>query len=125
MANRFNYKITLKNHPPVIGSVIRPHGAMHIVVDLPEDEIVKAEGSLNVPMSADGWVFMNGYQSWTYSTEHSRVGRTHGVSRLPKAISVTTVWTATATTTGSAIRRRRASPTARATATSGRARISG
>ena len=86
MANRFNYKITLKNHPPLFGSIVRPHGALHLTVDLPEDEIVKVEASLNVPMSAEGRVFMNGYQSWTYSTEHSRVGRTHGIGHLPRAV---------------------------------------
>ena len=86
MANRFNYKITLKNHPPILGSIVRPHGALHLTVDLPEDEIVKVEASMNVPMSAEGRVFMNGYQSWTYSTEHSRVGRTHGIGRLPRAV---------------------------------------
>ena len=86
MANCFNYKITLKNNPPVLGSIVRPHGALHVVEELPEDEIVRVEGSLNVPMSAEGRLFMNGYQSWTYSTEHSRVGRTHGVAHLPKFI---------------------------------------
>ena len=84
MANIFHYKITLKNHPPIFGQCVRPHGALHIVEDLPEDTIVKVEASLNVPLGATGRVFMNGYQSWTYSTEHSRVGRTHGIGHLPK-----------------------------------------
>ena len=83
MANRVNYKITLKNHPPVFGSVVRPNGALHIVEELPEDTVVKVEASLNVPLSAEGRIFMNGYQSWTFCPEYDRNGRTRGIGHLP------------------------------------------
>ena len=79
MANRINYKITLEKHPPVFGSVERRDGALHIAEELPEDTIVRAEASLNVPMSAQGRIFMNGYQSWTYCPEYDRNGRTRGI----------------------------------------------
>ncbi len=83
MANRVNYKITLKSHPPVFGSVVRPNGALHIVEELPEDTVVKVEASLNVPLSAEGRIFMNGYQSWTFCPEYDRNGRTRGIGHLP------------------------------------------
>ena len=86
MANRFNYKITLKDHPPVFGSCDVPNGALHIVPELPEDTIVRVEGSMSMPLSASGRVFMNGFQSWTYSPEYDRDAHTHGIGHLPKAV---------------------------------------
>ena len=86
MANRINYKITLEKHPPVFGSVERRDGALHIAEELPEDTIVRAEASLNVPMSAQGRIFMNGYQSWTYCPEYDRNGRTRGIGHLPRRV---------------------------------------
>ena len=83
MANRFNYKITLKDSPPVFGSCGCPDGALRIAEELPEDVLVKVEASLNVPMSAQGRIFMNGYQSWTYCPEYGRDGKTRGIGHLP------------------------------------------
>ncbi len=83
MANRFRYKITLKNHPPVFGSVVFSQGTLRITEELPEDVLVKVEASLNVPMSAEGRIFMNGYQSWTYCPEYDRSGKTRGIGHLP------------------------------------------
>lgn len=81
-----NYKITLKNHPPVFGSCQLRGTQLHIVEELPEDILVKAEASMHVPLGPQGRIFMNGYQTWTYCPEYDREGHTKGIGPLPRPV---------------------------------------
>ena len=83
---RINYKVTLKNHAPIFGSRELRGSVLHIEEELPQDEILEVEASMNVPLSPDGKIFMNGYQTWTFCPELDRWGHTKGIGPLPKAL---------------------------------------
>ena len=58
----------------------------HITEDLGKDTISEVTASmvLEVPMRTK--IFMNGYQTWTYSPEYDLNGFTEGLKKLPKAL---------------------------------------
>ena len=51
--------------------------------ELPEGRLKAIEAELAVQMAPESFVFMNGFQSWTYSPEHGINGKTSGVGPFP------------------------------------------
>ena len=51
-----------------------------------DEEIGSARARMDIPVSADARIFMNGYQTWTYCPEYTVKSRIRGLHRLPKAI---------------------------------------
>ena len=59
-------------------------GALRLILDLPEGVILSAEARLSLYCSEWERIFMNGFQSWTYSPELRRHDAIRSLRRLPK-----------------------------------------
>ena len=58
-------------------------GANHIYFHLPKGQILSIKAELDVPISTDEKIFMNGYQTWTYCPEYSVTDSIRGLHRIP------------------------------------------
>lgn len=60
--------------------------ALHIHVTTAQMILGNVEAKLSVSIAKDEKIFMNGYQTWTYSPELTRYDHTHGLKRVPKSL---------------------------------------
>ena len=60
------------------------NGALHLSLDLPEGVILSAEARVSLYCSDWERIFMNGFQSWTHSTERGRHDTIRSLRHLPK-----------------------------------------
>ena len=58
-------------------------GALHLTADLPAGTLKTVRAELPWKMAADERLFMNGYQTWTYSPELDRNGKLRGTDHIP------------------------------------------
>lgn len=58
-------------------------GAVHLSADLPAGTLKAVRAELPWKMEADERLFMNGYQTWTYSPELDRNGKLCGTDHIP------------------------------------------
>ena len=58
-------------------------GALHLAADLPAGTLKSVCAELPWKMDAADRLFMNGYQTWTYSPELDRKGKLRGVDHIP------------------------------------------
>lgn len=58
-------------------------GAVHLSADLPAGTLKAVRAELPWKMEADERLFMNGYQTWTYSPELDRNGKLRGTDHIP------------------------------------------
>lgn len=58
-------------------------GALHLTADLPAGTLKTVRAELPWTMEADERLFMNGYQTWTYSPELDRNGKLRGTDHIP------------------------------------------
>ena len=58
-------------------------GALHLTADLPAGTLKTVRAELPWSMEADERLFMNGYQTWTYSPELNRNGKLRGTDHIP------------------------------------------
>ena len=58
-------------------------GAVHLSADLPAGTLKAVRAELPWTMEADERLFMNGYQTWTYSPELDRNGKLRGTDHIP------------------------------------------
>jgi len=58
-------------------------GALHLTADLPAGTLKAVRATLPWTMEADERLFMNGYQTWTYSPELDRNGKLRGTDHIP------------------------------------------
>ena len=58
-------------------------GALHLTADLPAGTLKAVRAELPWTMEADERLFMNGYQTWTYSPELDRNGKLRGTDHIP------------------------------------------
>lgn len=58
-------------------------GALHLSADLPAGTLKAVRAELPWKMEADERLFMNGYQTWTYSPELNRNGKLRGTDHIP------------------------------------------
>ena len=58
-------------------------GALHLSADLPAGTLKTVRAELPWTMEADERLFMNGYQTWTYSPELDRNGKLRGTDHIP------------------------------------------
>ena len=62
---------------------VRDSGIVHISAELPAGKIKSIRAELPWAMKEDERLFMNGYQTWTYSPELEKNGKLRGTDRLP------------------------------------------
>lgn len=58
-------------------------GALHLTADLPAGTLKAVRAEMPWTMEADERLFMNGYQTWTYSPELDRNGKLRGTDHIP------------------------------------------
>lgn len=58
-------------------------GALHLTADLPAGTLKAVRAEIPWTMEADERLFMNGYQTWTYSPELDRNGKLRGTDHIP------------------------------------------
>ena len=58
-------------------------GVLHLSADLPAGTLKTVCAELPWTMEADERLFMNGYQTWTYSPELDRNGKLRGTDHIP------------------------------------------
>ena len=61
-------------------------GVLNVILDLPAGKIKSACGTIKMPIKKNERIFMNGFQTWTYSPEYDVNGRTKGITKLPKLL---------------------------------------
>ena len=71
-------------------------GAVHLSADLPAGTLKAVRAELPWKMAADERLFMNGYQTWTYSPELDRNGKLRGTDHIPGFLRKNMPLTATA-----------------------------
>lgn len=71
-------------------------GAVHLSADLPAGTLKAVRAELPWKMAADERLFMNGYQTWTYSPELDRNGKLRGTDHIPGFLLKNMPLTATA-----------------------------
>ena len=63
------WRVELENGGTVTGSTLMQPGENRIVCDLPDDTLKSVTGAMLWDMEPDERIFINGFQSWTYSPE--------------------------------------------------------
>lgn len=58
-------------------------GAVHLNADLPAGTLKNIKAEVPWKMAEDERLFMNGYQTWTYSPELDRNGKLRGTDHIP------------------------------------------
>ena len=62
------------------------NGVLSVVSDLPEGKIRKIKALLDISISDDTKIFMNGYQTWTNCPEYGKNDRIRGLNGLPQKL---------------------------------------
>ena len=63
------WRVELENGGTVTGSTLMQPGENRIVCDLPDDTLKSVTGAMLWDTEPDERIFINGFQSWTYSPE--------------------------------------------------------
>ena len=63
------WRVELENGGTVTGSALMQPGENRIVCDLPDDTLKSVTGAMLWDTEPDERIFINGFQSWTYSPE--------------------------------------------------------
>ena len=77
------YEIRPEGREPIRGQMALQPGENRLILPLPEGRLESVRASLRVELGESEKIFMNGYQTWTYSPEHGRRGFTRGIGPLP------------------------------------------
>ena len=64
-------------------TIMENGGALHLTADLPAGTLKAVRAEMPWKMAADERLFMNGYQTWTYSPELDRNGKLRGTDHIP------------------------------------------
>lgn len=62
------------------------NGELHLAVELPRGTVKSIKAELEWPMADDEHLFMNGYQTWTYSPELKKDGKMRGTDHIPSIL---------------------------------------
>ncbi|MDO5122584.1 MAG: hypothetical protein Q4D46_10945, partial [Erysipelotrichaceae bacterium] len=68
------------------GMIETLQGAVHAVVDVENISMTDVRAEMPLTCDEDERIFMNGYQTWTYSPEYSRHSSIRGINGLPERI---------------------------------------
>ncbi len=80
------YEIRLRGREPIRGQEQLRRGSTSLVVPLPEGVLESVRATLPVALGEGGRIFMNGYQTWTYSPEYGREDYTRDLGPLPELL---------------------------------------
>ncbi|MBR3474351.1 MAG: alpha-galactosidase [Oscillospiraceae bacterium] len=80
------YEIRLEGREPIRGTwELRP-GENRLVLPLPEGRLESVRARVRAALGESEKIFMNGFQTWTYSPEYGRRGFTRGIGPLPEGM---------------------------------------
>ncbi len=80
------YEIHLREREPVIGRLELRAGSNILAPELPAGILESVRAELPLRIGEDEKIFMNGFQSWTYSPECSRSGYTRDIGPIPEPV---------------------------------------
>ena len=80
------YRVEQEGQAPVTGSAPLVPGSLHLRPRLSGGLLKAAEARVRIPLAENEKIFMNGFQSWTYCPEYTRIGSTKGLGHLPRPI---------------------------------------
>ena len=80
------YEIRPEGREPIRGQMRLRPGENRLILPLPEGRLESVRATLRVELGESEKIFMNGYQTWTYSPEHGRRGFTRGIGPLPEGM---------------------------------------
>ena len=83
MKSLLNWKIELEDGRVFTGSGQKEGRVVTARAELPEGVIRSVSAKIHMPATPYERIFMNGYQSWTYSPEYRRSDRMRGLKHLP------------------------------------------
>jgi len=83
--NDLNWRVELEDGRVFTGMERVEQGPARIRCLLPEGKLRSVTGEMALPAEEDERVFVNGFQSWSYSPEYTRREKLRGLSHLPKA----------------------------------------
>ena len=78
------YEIKLWGREPLRGEADWAGGRLLIAPELPEGVVESVTAKVRVPLNEDEKIFMNGFQTWTYSPEYTRAGFTKDIAPFPE-----------------------------------------
>ena len=78
-----DYCIEIKGGEPIKGTAELPEGRFELKLQLPEGILGEVTAQVHIETAPDEKIFMNGYQTWTYSPECGRDGFTRGMGKFP------------------------------------------
>ena len=82
--SKLHWRIELENGAVFSGSA-EPEGEVHVVCPLPDSPIRSVTGRMALDWQQGDRLFVNGFQSWTYSPEFTGTDRLRGLKHLPSA----------------------------------------
>ena len=71
------WRVELENGNIYTGSTLLQNGENHIACELPDGVLKSATAAMLLSCELDERIFVNGFQSWTYSPEYAPDGYTH------------------------------------------------
>lgn len=83
---RLRYEIRMIGREPIRGERELAEGENRLILPLDEGELEAVTARIPVALGETEKIFMNGYQTWTYSPEHGRLDYTKGVGPLPELL---------------------------------------
>ena len=82
--SKLHWRIELENGA-VFSGAAEPEGEVHVVCPLPDSPIRSVTGRMALDWRQGDRLFVNGFQSWTYSPEFTETDRLRGLKHLPSA----------------------------------------
>ena len=83
---RLCYEIRVSGREPIRGERELLEGENRLVLPLPEGKLETVTAQIPVALGETEKIFMNGYQTWTYSPEYGRLDATRGLGPLPELL---------------------------------------
>ena len=79
-----SYEVRVEGREPVTGVRELQRGENRLILPLPEGRLESVCARVRLELGETEKIFMNGYQTWTYSPELGRRGYTRGIGPLPE-----------------------------------------
>jgi len=86
MAENLHWRVETSGSTREGCSEIPRFGELHLRAELPPSTVESIKAVFDCPMAEDEVLFMNGYQTWTYSPELKKNGKLRGTDHIPSIL---------------------------------------
>lgn len=84
--SKLSWCVKLKDNDTNFSGSVNAENIVRVCPHIPAGEIERVTAVIPHKMTDEERLFMNGYQTWTYSPEYGKNDRQRGLSHLPKAL---------------------------------------